>query len=200
MTPDATNCPTLVENALVAEFLSLNFLQQEFPMLAQWGVHDIGLTIHSLGLNYLSALGRHTGFWAVTEYPIFQNRLSSGPSEIRGDIVWFGKPEGKVVLLSEFERYEPLSMKRNMIRQKAENLVIAHHHLGNNPRVLLLALWTLTGMPVTGLGQIKTHVRGGFRDSSGNRVPALRQDILFLIATFVLRRTERGLTLGEVLF
>ncbi len=37
-------------------------------MLTAWGVRDESVGVHSLGFNYLAALGRHLGFWAATEF------------------------------------------------------------------------------------------------------------------------------------
>ena len=188
-----------IGHTLTEEFALGTYLRDEFPMLAEWGVEDHGLTMHSLGLNYLAALGRHANFWAVSEYPILPIAPSGSEPGIRTDVVWFDRNCGEIALLGEFERYEPAAMKAGAIRRKAENMVIAHHRLGACPRILLLALWTLSGIPVTGIGEIKTHLRAGFQDATGEWIPALGQEAVFFVVTFVFRRNCTGLFLGEVL-
>ena len=89
-------------------------------MLTDWGVEDFSLTIHSLGCNYLSSLGREHGYWAMSEYPV---RVSKPGvvSSIRPDTVWWSRPDGNVILLGEFERYIPGQEQKLM--EKARNLV-----------------------------------------------------------------------------
>ncbi len=105
-------------------------MNDAFPMLTDWGVEDFSLLIHSLGCNYLSALGRSFDFWSMSEYPV---RLKTGKSgSIRPDTVWWTKPEKDVALLGEFERFEP-SNKQKII-EKARNLIKAHYEIGESPR------------------------------------------------------------------
>lgn len=54
------------EQALRAEFGTLALARSAFPMLTAWGVEDFSHTIHSLGCNYLTAIGREAGFWAMS--------------------------------------------------------------------------------------------------------------------------------------
>jgi hypothetical protein len=112
--------------------------------------------------------------------------------------VWFAKPSGAVALLAEFERADATG-KTDTIRSKAENLLIAHHDLGDMPRVLLLGLWTANGKPNRGLINLITHLRCGFRDEHGNRVPGLSSDSAFMIVTFLFGRGDSGYRLREVL-
>lgn len=195
---DKTKSVDQATHWLLTEFRNGAFLRQEFPMLSEWGVNDYGLAVHSMGLNYLSALGRQAGFWSVTEFPIIPTNDFELSRRIRGDVLWFDKKNAKVVLLGEFERYVPQSGKRSVLWEKAENLVIAHHQLGNEPRILLLTLWTVTGVPIMNLGEFITHVRAGFRDEQGNPIPSLPSSVQFLVVTFIFRKSEKGLILGEV--
>ena len=166
-------------------------------MLADWGVEDYGLTLHSLGLNYLGAFGRCAGYWTVTEYPVGPNGSPVG-RDVRPDVVWLEKPSGGIVLLGEFERAD-FPGRTETIRSKAENLLIAHHQLGASPRVLLLGLWTTNGEPNRGLTELLTHVRCGFRDECGNRIPGLSSDSAFMVAMFLFGRADAGYRLREVL-
>jgi len=187
---------TILES-LRTEFQTRAFLASEFPMIAEWGVEDYGLTVHSLGLNYLSAFGRSAGYWSVTEFPLVTNTAPASRC-IRSDVVWFEKPDGEIALLGEFERADAAG-KLDAIRSKAENLLFAHHSLGVRPRVLLLALWTTDGRPSCGMRELITHVRCGFRDQRGNRVPGLPSDSKFMVATFLFGRGQGGYRLREVL-
>ncbi len=184
---------------LRAEFQTRAYLRREFPMIAEWGVSDYGLAVHSLGLNYLSGFGRESGFWAVTEFPI--NSLRDNASlqqDIRPDVIWFDRPKGEITLLGEFERADS-PVKNDAIREKAENLVIAHHQLPPRPRVLLLGLWTSRGIPPTSARRLQSHVRSGFQDARGNRIPALPCTASLIVVTFMFGKTESGLVLREVL-
>jgi len=182
---------------MLEELRTLTFLRSEFPMLADWGVEDFDHTIHSLGLNYLTALGRKLGFWAVSEYPVRRSNVRQYSGSVRCDVTWLMRPSGAVVLLGEFERYGPT--KQRILRRKAENLAAAHHLLAGEARLLVLAVWTTSSVPVHGLRDLPNHVRGGFLDPSGNRVPPLPANVDLLTPVFVLHPSERGLVLREVL-
>lgn len=175
-------------------------------MLADWGVPDVGLAIHSLGLNYLAALGRDLGCPAVTEFPLSPPDPLTDVAlagfdglEVRPDIVWFDRKSRTPILLAEFERFDELSARRQILAEKAENLVLAHHLTGSQPGILLLALWTFTGVKVTGLAELSTRVRSGFRREGGARINGLSGTARFLVATFVFARHGAGLALKEVL-
>ncbi len=175
-------------------------------MLAEWGVSDVGLAIHSLGLNYLAALGRELGCPSVTEFPLAptENPANAtltgfGGLEVRPDVIWFDRSSRAPTLLAEFERFDDLSTRRNAMVEKAENLVLAHHITGSQPAILLLALWTFTGVRVNGLAEINTRVRSGFRRDGGTRISGLSSHARFLVATFLFSRHGAGIALKEVL-
>ncbi|MEI6568850.1 MAG: hypothetical protein WCR20_19365 [Verrucomicrobiota bacterium] len=198
--------PECLEARIRAEFRSLALLRREFPMLADWGVPDVGLAIHSLGLNYLAALGRHLGCPTVTEFPLVRADLPTNVAlagfdglEVRPDVVWFDRKSREPLLLAEFERFDDLSARRKVLVEKTENLVLAHHLTGSQPEILLLALWTFTGVKVTGLAELSTRVRSGFRRDGGTRINGLSGQARFLVATFVFARHGAGIALKEVL-
>ncbi len=183
----------------------MTFLRREFPMLTDGRVSDVGLAIHSLGLNYLAAFGRELGCPAVTEFPLVSEDsvpLGRQPDftglEVRPDVVWFNRQSRAPVLLAEFERYDEVPAKRRLILEKAENLVLAHHLSPGQERILLLALWTFTGARVSGLAEISTHVRSGFRRSGSTPINGLSGDVRFLVATFLFARHGPSLTLKEI--
>src|SRR5262249_51695900 len=99
----------------------------------------------------------------------------------------------------EFERYEEVPAKRQILIEKAENLVLAHQLSRGKKRILLLALWTYTGVTVTGLRQISTHIRSGFRRNDTTRINGLSGEVRFFIATFFFARRGPDLRLKEIL-
>jgi hypothetical protein len=150
-------------------------------MLTAWGIEDFSVTIHSLGCNYLNALGRELGFWAVSEYPV---RTASTPGHsLRPDVAWWSQPNAAVVLLGEFERFDS-SQQRNLIR-KAQNLLRMHHELGEQPMVLLLMTWALAGTDLRGMNEVRAVAHNGFRTSDGLVVPGLGAESSFIVATAV---------------
>src|SRR6516162_3325529 len=114
------------EAVVRAEFADLALACSEFPMLTEWGVEDVSETVHSCGMNYLAALGRHHGRWALSEYPVTVAESPEGGSFVRLDAVWWSRPSVRVELLAEFERYEPNLAKRSLVAEKLRHLLLSH--------------------------------------------------------------------------
>ena len=111
-----------------------------FPMLTHHGVIDYSEAIHSLGLNYITQIGRSIeGITTVSEYPVKADQKFS--REVRPDSVWFDKSDMRPLLVSEFERFESNRFKRRKLLEKSENLLIAYHQLGGDLPVVLLVYW-----------------------------------------------------------
>ncbi|MBT2989950.1 MAG: hypothetical protein KME65_13430 [Candidatus Thiodiazotropha sp. (ex Ctena orbiculata)] len=168
--------------AIDDEFRSLEFARQAFPMLIDWGVEDFSITVHSLGCNYLSALGRELGFWAISEYPVRVPREGAAHS-VRPDVAWWARKSGELALLGEFERFVPRMPGK--LAEKARNLLQAHHTLGEQPRILLLVGWALAGTDIGSLDEVRAVVHNGFRPPDAPAVPALGQDSVFILAIAV---------------
>ena len=168
--------------SLSTEFETLNFARDAFPMLTDWGVEDFSHTIHSLGCNYLSALGRSLGFWAISDYPVRIARVG-GAHSVRPDVVWWDKIATEVCLLGEFERFDPRN--RAKLVEKAKNLLQVHQQMGNLPRILLLVGWTLAGTDCGSPDDIRAVVYGGFRPDNAAPVPGLSNESVFVHATAV---------------
>lgn len=190
--------PRGAEAALRDEFETLKLAREQFPMLTAWGVEDFSETIHSLGINYLSALGRGAGRWAASEYPVRVER-ATGPSHVRIDTVWWSHRTGSAELLAEFERYEASAAKRSLIFDKGRNLLLAHQSLSPAPRLLLLMLWTITGRIPAKITELRSLVNAGFRTTDGLVVPGLDQESKFVIATAVFGKSGGALRLQEIL-
>ena len=174
------------ERVLRDEFETLAFAKTDFPMLTNWGVDDFSVTIHSLGCNYLSALGRKAGCWAASEYPV---RVSPGATgySVRPDVAWWSRSTPVVALLGEFERFVP--GQRNLVG-KARNLLRAHRDLGERPRVLLLMAWAIAGTDLRGMEEVRAVSHDGYRTSDGLVVPGLGPESKFVLVTAIFGGPE----------
>lgn len=170
-----------IKNKIIEEFNSLSFISSAFPMLTDWGVEDFSLTIHSLGCNYLSALGRSLDFWAMSEYPV--RLLKNGTGSIRPDAVWWKIPDRDIILLGEFERFDPSN--KNKIVEKAQNLIQTHYEVGDRPRLLVLMVWTMAGTDLSFLKNVQKIANEGFRTNDGKLIPGIGSSSTFMVPAVV---------------
>lgn len=170
-----------LKNKIIEEFRSLSFMAEAFPMLTEWGVEDFSLTIHSMGCNYLSALGRRLDFWAMSEYPV--RLLQNGSGAIRPDAVWWEKTDQGIILLGEFERFDPSC--KNKIAEKAKNIIKAHYEVGEHPRLLVLMVWTMAGNDLSFLKSVQKLASEGFRASNGKLIPGIGSSSTFMVPAVV---------------
>jgi hypothetical protein len=191
------------EEVLRDEFRALVVAREDLPVLCDWGIEDFSETVHSAGINYLAAIGRQAGRVAMTEYPVRVTApgrsCTAVPGWIIPDAVWWRRETREVELIGEFERYEPGFGKRQTLQEKARNLLLAHREIGSAATLLLLLVWTLSGIPASGLDEIRSLVRFGFRDLGGIMVAGLPSDSKLLIATAVFCSFDGRLRLKEVL-
>jgi hypothetical protein len=188
---------------LLEEFKTRSTAKAELPMLTDWGVEDFSERIHSLGINYLSLVGRRAGRLAASEYP-FRLRNSAAPGGqgsawVIPDVVWWDPRTREVELIGEFERYEPGGAKRQILHEKIRNLLLVHQELGAGPRVLLLLLWTVSGIPVQDFEEFRSLIRNGFRMPGGSNVVGLETESRFVAAIAVFTAFEGRLRLKEIL-
>ena len=168
-----------IASILSHEFSTLAFAHEMFPMLTDWGVKDEHIYIHSLGCNYLSALGRHAGFWAMNEFPV---RIENG-RYIRPDVVWWARDSGDLGLVGEFERFVP-GQERKLF-EKARNLMETYQALGRRPLVLLLMAWTVAGTDLSGTWAARSVAFEGCQLNGGERIPGLESTRCFVQACAV---------------
>lgn len=183
--------PANIRAALSREFATLEFARDEFPMLTRWGVKDESTCIHSLGFNYLAALGRRLGFWAATEYAIRVER-----SFIRPDVVWWSRPEGHVALIGEFERFE--TGQNAKLVEKSKNLMLSYEALGRTPPALLLMPWTFAGTDLSSTYLARGVAHDGFRADDGRLIHGVGKDATFLLARAIFGETGGLVRLLEV--
>jgi hypothetical protein len=170
-----------IQHSIREELLTLKFARDTFPMLTDWGVEDFSVTIHSLGCNYLSALGRDLGFWSMSEYPV--KLAAHNCSSIRPDVVWWSRPEKHISLLGEFERFSQGQQQK--LLAKARNLLLAHYETGEEARLLLLLSWVMAGTDLNVLREITALGHNGFRADNGKIVPGLSSDSSLIAAAAI---------------
>jgi hypothetical protein len=180
------------------EFASLTFARSEFPMLTDWGLEDYSETVHSFGMNYLAALGRQHGRWAVSEFPVPVSETIEALG-VRLDAVWWSRPSRQIELLAEFERYQPNVTKLTVVQQKVRHLLLCHHHLPPSPRILLLVVWALSGKVPQRLDEVRALAGAGFRTADNVLVPGVGSQSRFMVATAVFAAVNGRLDLREVL-
>jgi hypothetical protein len=181
-----------ITNALEAEFKTLNFMRDSFPMLTDWAVRDESILVHSLGCNYLAALGRNLGFWAINEFPV---RVPSEKT-VRPDAVWWTRPDRKVRFIAEFERYTPGQEKK--LTEKTCNLVETCQTLHGTPVVALLLGWAMAGTDLAEAAKASAAAFSGFRNQNGDWVPGLCSDHKFLQAFAIFGQQGRHIKVLRV--
>lgn len=193
LTPNEKSAPE-ISSRIAEELRTMAFARAHFPMLTEWGVDDFSTTIHSLGCNYLAALGRQLGCWAMTEYPV---RMASDSNNrvIRPDVVWWERPGSNIILLGEYERYE--AGKEAKLFEKAQHLIGAFHQLGGNAKALLLLAWTAAGADLSFLDGVRRLGYEGF-SVAGVHVPGIGEGCRFIVAAAIFGRSARGYILQGI--
>jgi hypothetical protein len=191
------------ESLLRREFLSLAVAREQFPMVTDWGVEDFSETIHSIGMNYLTSIGKTGGRLAVSEYPVrlstAQSELAEAPAFVRPDVVWWDRQTRHIELIGEFERCEVNSMKRQVLNEKVRNLLLAHRAIGVVPRILLLMLWAVSGTQIQAVGEFQSLIRSGFRTPGGVRIAGLDPESRLVVGTAIFAEFGGCLRLKEIL-
>jgi hypothetical protein len=117
-------------------------VNQLFPIWTKRGTRDFSCSIHSFGLSFLTLLGHHLNYIAVSELPVpRQGQYADVGDDIRSDIVWFDRTHYTPVLIAEFERYSG-AIDQKKLEAKVENLLLADHRWNRSCRWLILAYWT----------------------------------------------------------
>ena len=115
-----------------------------FPMMTDFGVRDYSETVHTMGLNYLTAIGRTiSDTTAISECPVYPYEKQSFMPEkvaeesgeyhidkkpaVRPDSIWYSIKDNQPLLLCEFERYDNSRIKNRKLEEKIQNLLIAYN-------------------------------------------------------------------------
>lgn len=168
------------------------------PILTDWGVQDSGVSIHSLGVTFLTLLGRELGFIPACEFPaLSQGDYAHVGEDVRSDVIWFNSESRTPVLIGEFERYTSPDDQRNL-QGKVENLLLAHHRWGAKSSLLLLAYWTKSVVSSPDRSALKQKLRQGFETPSRQRVAGTQQGQL-LCVRFALRENQQAWYLHKIM-
>jgi len=170
--------------------LTIEAASFHLPMWTEWGVHDIGHLVHSLGCTFLTAAGRDLGYAAVSEVPAPRGGpLAHVEEDVRSDSVWFDRTTRRVALVAEFERY---AGKQKDLRPKVETLLLAQQRWACEDATLLLAYWSVGLVTLPDHDSLRSIMRGGFSAMGGVRVPGNPKARL-IFYQFVARAGQDGL-------
>lgn len=189
-----------------------------FPMITDFGVRDYSETVHTMGLNYITAIGRTiNGVTAVSECPVYPYEknenfinqekrvaeISLGyklpkETEVRPDSIWYSKTENKPLLLSEFERCDNSRLKNKKLEEKIQNLLISYHQLGGEVPLILFVYWTYSKVTP---GDISSYIRifdDGFTTNNGKKIYGIDgRKTDYLIYHCVATGDKENLTLNQ---
>lgn len=163
------------------EFQTGKIREDLFPMMTKFGVRDYSETVHSLALNYITAIARAIDEIAtVSEYPVYpyesnyneSNMIAESPSlyeenktkdaEVRPDSIWYSKKDNSPILISEFERYEKNRIKNKKLEEKIQNLLIAYHQLGSKVPIILFVYWSYASVTPGDMSNVISILDKGF--------------------------------------
>jgi len=178
-----------VSEVLKKEFTTRITLKRYFPFWLNPGVVDYSETIHSLGLNYITAIGRESGYLAISEYPVCvpQDHRFAPLGEVRTDSVWLNRDNYSPVLLGEFERYD--RGKKDKLRQKIENLVIGYHQFDGKVKDLVLVFWVKGNENPGDISPVISGIYNGFI-RNGHTVPGISTSCKMHIFKCVLKTLD----------
>lgn len=195
------------------EFKEGKIRNEMFPMMTKLGIKDYSETVHTVGLNYITAIGRHIdGITSLSECPVFpevakcnSNIAAEGfekygniTDEVRPDSIWFSKEDNSPILICEFERYEKNIRKDLKIKEKIENLLIAYHQLGGNVPIILFVYWSYTGKNPGHIDDYISIFDNGFWKSNGIYVPGINAlKTKYLVYRCVASGNSDNLTLNQ---
>lgn len=206
----------------IREELKTGKIRKElFPMMTSFGVRDYSETVHTMGLNYLTAIGRTIdGITAISECPVYPYENESIISSridvsamvadgftdyriakeliVRPDSIWYSIKDNKPLLLCEFERYDNSRIKNKKLEEKIQNLLIAYNQLGRSIPLILFVYWTY---PKVTPGDISNYISifdEGFVMNNGTRIQGIDGRITeYLVYHCVAAGAKDNLTFNQ---
>lgn len=155
--------PGMLNDGIIQKVATLDKARELLPIWTDWGVDDCGVTIHSLGVTYLTLLGRELGYCAASELPApREGQYGHVFADVRSDSVWFNGASQGVVLLAEYERY---TGQRKDLKPKVENLLLAQHRWEAPDCMMLMAYWTEGLVSLPDHSDLRSVVSTGFTTS-----------------------------------
>lgn len=191
-----------IKECVVHEFKSGYIRDVWFPMLSLKGVRDYSETVHSIGLNYITEIGRrlegHTALSECPVYPVSHTFSHNKTREVRPDSIWYNLEDLEPVLISEFERFDNSRAKNNKLREKIENLLIAYHQLGGKLPIILFVYWSYSGVVPKDIEKYISIFDEGFRLPNGtyiNGINSFESD--YLVFQAVASGSKEKLTIKQ---
>lgn len=203
----------------IREEMKTGKLRKElFPMMTDFGIRDYSETVHTIGLNYLTAIGRTIeDVTAISECPVYPYEVTetevnstemvaetySGYNvrkepEVRSDSIWYSIEDNELLLLCEFERYDNSRLKNKKLEEKIQNLLIAYNQLGRKVPIILFVYWTYSKITP---GDISNYIRifdEGFVMNNGTRISGIDGRITeYLVYHCVASGDKDNLTLNQ---
>lgn len=200
------------------EFESGNIRNELFPMMTKFGVRDYSETVHSLGLNYITAIGRTIDeIVAVSEYPVYpyesfyheRDMIAESSSsyygvkktkdaEIRSDSIWYSKKNNLPILINEFERYEKSRIKNKKLKEKIQNLLIAYHQFGGKVPVILFVYWSYASVTPGDMSDVISILDKGFTLPNKKFVSGIdSRETSYLVYHCIASGNKENLTLNQ---
>ncbi|MGL4731726.1 MAG: hypothetical protein ACRCW0_09090 [Clostridium sp.] len=181
----------------------INFIKSElengdirnnlFPMMTKFGVRDYSETVHTLGLNYITALGRYIeGVSTISECPVYPHKEDKYVNRIADEEAVYGSKTTHVrpdsvntpILICEFERYEKNKRKDIKLIEKIQNLLISYHQLGGNVPIILFVYWSYANENPGDIDEYISIFDKGFKTDKGSYI----QGIDALKTTYIVYR------------
>ena len=202
-------------NFINNEFATGAIRENMFPMITKFGVRDYSETVHTMGLNYITAMGRmYEEVTAISECPVYPYEGNAGLSEkiaetsatytvdkepvIRPDSIWYSTTDNLPVLICEFERYEKNRVKNKKLEEKIQNLLISYHQLGGKVPLLLFVYWTYSKVTPGDISEYINIFDKGFVTRSGTRVAGINGRITqYLVYHCVASGEKDSLTFNQ---
>ena len=132
-------------------------------------------------------------------YVLFMQRLVGtrvGNTFVRPDVVWWCKSDKRIVLIGEFERFEPGQQEK--LADKSKNLLRSYESLNREAETLILMPWTIAGTNLTGNHTARAVAYDGFRDSDGQTISGIGEEANFILAHAIFGSSQNICRLLEV--
>jgi hypothetical protein len=183
----------------ITELQNLKTAQELLPIWTDlWGIEDTGLSIHSLGMTFLTLLGNYLGYVGVAEVPALQkgNYAHIG-GDVRSDSVWFDKTTHLPVLIAEFERYSEAA-DQSKLEGKIKNLLLAQHRWHETAEILLLTYWSKKLISPPEHSNFQQIVYRGFHTPAKEWVKG-SSGRLVILEFFMREKSNRLLYLSDII-
>lgn len=196
------------------EFETGKIRKELFPMMTDFGIRDYSETVHTVGLNYITAIPRYIeGCTSLSEYPIYPGgygctkvaeahveygNFEVPGSEVRTDSVWYKKKNNQPLLICEFERYENNWKKDIKLKEKIQNLLVAYHQLGGQVPVILFVYWSYAKVTPGDISSYISILDNGFHSPRGDFIPGINgQKTTYLVYHCIASGSRASLTINQ---